>query len=274
MNRRQLILSGAALALTGAAPPSRPARFSIEVSGNGPDVVLIPGLTMGRDVWTGVVRALPGYRYHLIQVAGFAGEAARGNGRGAILAPLADEIARYIEQSGLRRPAIVGHSMGGTLAMMIGAARPGLVGRIMVVDMLPAPAALLGQSPAGAAPFANSLGGLMATQTGRSLFGSLMTSFSPPNSGARTSDPGVVARALNELASIDLTGTLPRIRAPLTVVYGAPVREAAAALDRSFARAYAGASGVRLIRVDRSGHMVMFDQPARFYAAVREFLRR
>src|SRR5688500_18668720 len=102
MNRRHFLLAGLALTLAGclpaaqAAPPFQPTRFSVQVRGNGPDVILIPGLTSGRTVWNGTVAAVPGYRYHLLQVAGFAGEPARGNEEGAVVAPLADEIARYI----------------------------------------------------------------------------------------------------------------------------------------------------------------------------------
>lgn len=274
MNRRHFLLGAGALALIGgrrprAATAFAPTRFSVEVQGRGPDVILIPGLTAGRSIWAATVRAAPGYRYHLIQIAGFAGEPARGNRSGPILSPLAEEIARYIRDRRLRRPAIIGHSMGGTLAMMVGARHPDLAGRIMVVEMLPEPAGLLGQSAAGLGPLANSL---ISNATGRRALGSLMTAFSPPGSGYRTSDPDVVARAVNELAGIDLTGEIRRIRAAMTVVYASPHRRAGPVLDRSFARAYAGARGARLVRIDDSGHMVMLDQPARFAAAVREFL--
>jgi pimeloyl-ACP methyl ester carboxylesterase len=276
MNRRHFILCGAALALIGAeaaaaaAPGFAPTRFSVEVRGRGPDVILIPGLASGRGIWAETVRAVPGYRYHLIHVHGFAGAPARANRRGQIVSPLADEVARYIQERRLRRPAIVGHSMGGIVAMMIGARHPSLAGRIMVVDMLPAPAALVGGSASGTGALANSLFG---SDSGRRLFGSLIGSFSPPDSSLRTSDADVVARAMTELAAIDLTAWLPGIRAPMTIVYASWDRRAAAALDRTFARAYAGARGARFVRIDRSGHMVMLDQPARFAAAVRAFLR-
>ncbi|HEX8528049.1 MAG TPA: hypothetical protein VF689_13890, partial [Allosphingosinicella sp.] len=61
-----------------AAKPFAPTRFSVVVQGTGPDVILIPGLTGSRDVWKGSVAAVPGYRYHLVQVAGFANTPARG----------------------------------------------------------------------------------------------------------------------------------------------------------------------------------------------------
>jgi N-formylmaleamate deformylase len=275
MDRRHFIL--ASLAFAFAETPAfamafEPSRFSVEVTGQGPDVLLIPGLTAGRGTWRSTAAAVTGYRYHLLQVAGFAGEPARGNRAGALLSPLADEIIRYIEDRGLRRPAIIGHSMGGTLAMMIAARRPALLGRIMVVDMLPQPAALLGQSAQGIAPLANSLGNFAGTPGGRRLFGALMNAFSPPNSTNRNSDSDVVGRAMRELATTDLTGQLRRIRAPMTVVYAVPDERVRASIDRSFEAAYENARDARLVRIEGSGHMVMFDQPTRFREALRDFL--
>ena len=276
VNRRHFILCAAALALAPAAAAAAPfssTRFTVEVQGSGPDVILIPGLSAGRNVWTAAARAVPGYRYHLLQVAGFAGEPARGNARGAIVAPLAAELVRYIEDARLRRPAIIGHSMGGTLAMMLAADRPRLVGRIMVVDMLPAPAGLFGQTREDASAIAGGIAGLTATEGGRRLFSSLVNAFAPSNSSFRTSDPAVVGRAMNELARMDLTGKLPAIRAPLTIVYASPGAGAGPAADRRYRQAYVEARAPRFIRIDGSGHMIMFDQPARLADAIREFLR-
>jgi N-formylmaleamate deformylase len=280
MRRRTFILSLLAVGLAactpsaGEAAPFQPTRFSVEVRGTGPDVILIPGLTSGPEVWQSTVRAVPGYRYHLVHVAGFAGQPARGNRQGAIVSPLAEEIARYIVDRQLERPAIVGHSMGGTLAMMIGARNPSLAGRIMVVDILPEPAGLFGGSTTGDSPIFDSLRNMVASPGGQRLVAGLLNAFSPPESGARRSDADVVGRTMHELASMDLTPQLPRIRAPLTVVYASPDPQARGAIDRSVAAAYAPARGARLIRIDDSGHMLMLDQPRRFQAVMREFLGR
>ena len=137
-------------AAAAAATPFAPTRFSVEIVGSGPDVILIPGLTASRDVWRGTVAAVPGYRYHLIQVAGFAGAPARANARGPVVAPLAEEIARYIRSRGLKRPALVGHSMGGTLAMMVAARHPDIAGKVMVVvSITPWPEAMSGYQASG-----------------------------------------------------------------------------------------------------------------------------
>ena len=114
----------------------------------------------------------------------------------------------------------------------------------------------------------------VSTPGGRRLVGSLFAAFSPPESANARSDPEVVAQSMQELSGMDLGPQLPRIRAPMTVVYASPDPRASAATDRNFSAAYARARGARLVRIDGSGHMVMLDQPARFQATLREFLRR
>jgi len=278
-SRRALL--GGALSLGAAAllpAPARAAfassRLTIAVRGRGPDVILIHGLDSSRGIWNGTVAALPGHRCHLVQIAGFAGVPAGGNASGQIVAPAAAEIARYIAEAGLARPALIGHSMGGTIAMMVASRWPQRVGRLMVVDMLPAPAGLFGGTASGLGPLAQRLqryfGG---SPEGRDTFATLMRMFG--NGGSAASDPDVTGRALSELAQIDLTRDLPKITAPMTVVYATPAPGGAltpAQVRQSYAAAYAGAKTARLVPVANSGHMVMIDQPARFNEAVRAFL--
>ena len=72
-----LFAANAAAAQPSAAFTSD--RISVETRGSGPDVVLIPGLTSSPRAWESTVAAVPGYRYHLVQVAGFAGAPAEAN---------------------------------------------------------------------------------------------------------------------------------------------------------------------------------------------------
>jgi pimeloyl-ACP methyl ester carboxylesterase len=255
-----------------AAAAFAPTRFTDEVIGTGPDVILLPGLTASRNVWRPTVAALSGYRYHLIQVAGFAGSPARGNAQGEIVAPLADEIARYIRANHLGRPAIVGHSMGGTLALMLAERHPDVVGKAMVVDMLPQPAELLGVSASGIRGFADTLRDLSGTPLGRSMIDSAIRMFGNDKVDNLKSDPDVVAQATHELALTDLTPELPRIAVPLTVLYAAPDPALGPAADGVYREAYAGDRSARLVRIDGSGHMIMADQPRRFEEELRKFL--
>jgi N-formylmaleamate deformylase len=275
MSRRPFFLLAFALAAPAAAAPFESTRISVLVRGSGPDVVLIPGLSSSRGVWKGTVAAVPGYRYHLVQVAGFAGTPAAGNGSGKVAAPVAAEIARYIAANRLGRPAIVGHSMGGSVAMMIGARHPSVAGRIMVVDMLPSPARPFGMPPAAVKPLAKLIGGEMegADRLRRELR-SLAGRFGNADWLESRNDAGVVGRSVSELISTDLTPELPRIRAPLTIVYACSARlsYACGSVSRVYASAYSKRPGTKLVRIDRSGHAIMWDQPAAFHSALRTFL--
>jgi pimeloyl-ACP methyl ester carboxylesterase len=278
MSRWSLLLVVAASALLAApatGAPFKSTRISIEVRGSGPDVILIPGLSASRGVWNGTVAAVPGYRYHLVQVAGFAGMPADGNSTGPVAAPIAGEIARYIASNRLERPAVVGHSMGGSIALMIGARHPGATGQIMVVDMLPSPARPFGVPPAAVRPLAKLIGGEMAgADRLRRDLKSLVGRFGNSDWLESRSDAGVVGRSLEELLASDLAPELPRIRAPLTVVYAcaAPLSYACGQVGRTYRSAYARRPGTRFVRIERSGHTIMWDQPARFQAALRGFL--
>jgi pimeloyl-ACP methyl ester carboxylesterase len=157
--------------------------------------------------------------------------------------------------------------MGGTLAMMLAAREPEKVGKVMVVDMLPQPAGLFGSSASNLGPLASSLRNIVSSPSGRRLFESFL------GSRKDRSDPDVVARAMHELATADLSRDLPKIKAPLTVVYARLNAEDAARADRSYRSGYASAKA-KLVRIDNSGHMIMYDQPGRFYGALKDFLSR
>jgi N-formylmaleamate deformylase len=180
------------------------------------------------------------------------------------------EIARYIEANGAA-PAGAGRPLDGRHDRDDGGARyPDRVGKVMVVDMTAAADRNVWRDRGLAAR--SRARDLIQDPGGRRLLSGLITAFSPPEEGGRQSDPDVVARAMHDLGTIDLTGDLPRLRAPLTVVYAVRNQEAAAATGRAFADAYRGARGARLVPVPDSGHLIMVDQPGRFAKALREFL--
>jgi pimeloyl-ACP methyl ester carboxylesterase len=166
--------------------------------------------------------------------------------------------------------------MGGTVTMMLAARHPKLVGKAMVVDMLPQPAGLLGSSAAGVRGLAESLRGITATPGGRRLVESVMGMFGGTDKIDSRSDPDVVARATHELAVTDLTPELPKIAAPLTVVYATPARSEyvdPAQITREYRLAYARARTAKLVPIANSGHMIMYEQPRAFTSAVKAFLQ-
>ncbi|HZF94975.1 MAG TPA: alpha/beta hydrolase [Allosphingosinicella sp.] len=291
---RTLLISAAMLPLAAcatAAPTGQTApveaprapfaseRIGVTVRGSGPDVVLVPGLTSSPEVWESTIAAVPGYRYHLVHVSGFAGRPAGANASGPVVEPVAEEIARYIREAGLSRPAIVGHSLGGTWAMLVAGRNPGLVSRAMVVDMMPAMGAMFGGPNATAEtlrPAAEQMrtgiaaGGGPARRPMAEQTIASMVRTEPMRAAAvehsMTSEPTVVAQAMYDLILADLRPEVSRIRVPLTVLYvrppNAPVTDEQMA--GYYTASYAGAPHARVVRIPDSYHFIMWDAPEAF----------
>lgn len=261
-------------------------RLSVEVVGSGPDVVLIPGFASSREVWRAEAERLKAtHRVHLVQLAGFAGEPWT-HGDGPYVQPMAEELARYLRETGLERPTVVGHSMGGMTAVLLAQQHPGLVGRVMSVDSLPFFSALFGPQVTAetARPFADQAasGMLSADDAGfraGQVQGAVGLARDPATRAAMVewsmrSDRRALASAIREVMTTDLRPGLAAMTTPVWAVYasdadgGAP----AAMADALWAREYAGLPDVRLIRVDGSRHFIMADQPARFAELMDQLL--
>ena len=283
---------------TSAAPsggirgePFRSERITVTTLGSGADVILVPGLTgSAADVWSGTVAAVPGYRYHLVQVHGFAGVPAGANaGNGPVVGPITEEVARYIAAAGLRRPAIIGHSMGGSIAMALAVRHPEAVSRLMVVDMVPFMGAFFGPpgtvTPELAQPIAERIRASWEAASDSAWRAQWTKSMSAMvrDEGARrrsieravASDRSVVARAMRDLIVQDLRAEMARVAVPVTVLYvqGPHVPLDQAQTDAVYRAAFASAPHATLRRIPNAYHTIMADQPARFAEEVREFLR-
>jgi pimeloyl-ACP methyl ester carboxylesterase len=280
------------LALSAAAAvaaPFKSDRFSVEVKGKGPDVVLIPGLSSSPRVWDATVAAVPGYRYHLIHIAGFDGSAPGANATGPVVEPVAEEIARYIREGRLKRPAIVGHSLGGSWAMLVAARHPELVSKLMVVDMFPFMGAMFGgpaATPDTLKPIAEQIRKGISSGTGdprkaaieQTIAGMVKTESARPTIVAQSlaSDPAVSGQAMYELILLDLRPELTRIKVPMTVLYALPPNAPVTPeqIDQYFKLSYANTPQAVLKRIPDSYHFIMIDQPAAFQAELRTFLAR
>lgn len=284
------VLASASATQSVSLPSEHPnaQRISVQTQGLGPDVILIPGLASSRDIWAGLASTLrKNHRIHLVELAGFASTPAIANPQGKVIAPAVDAIADYIHTQHIQEPVIVGHSLGGEIALMLGARHPEQVGRLMIVDALPFyslmidPAAttetaarhasvmrdsLLGQSPEQNTEFQKaSINRLAKTEAVRPA---LVTA-------GINSDRKTVADAVYELMTTDLRPELARIKAPIEVVYAYDVLFGipAANVDAMYRQAYASAPDIHFTRIDDSFHFVMLDQPERFSTAVASFIK-
>ncbi|WP_409019337.1 alpha/beta fold hydrolase [Brevundimonas vesicularis] len=263
-------------------------RIHVEVRGEGPDVILIPGLASTAAIWDRTARALEGrYRLHLITVKGFGDLAPAANASGLISAPVATEVARYIREKGLGRPALIGHSMGGQIALRVAAEIPDQISRVMAVDSSPFFPSLIsaGATSADVEPLARLVyQGLIlfgddalrtqARSAGLELGGASDSLFN--SLGWQGGDRRTLAQGLYEVMTSDLRARLPDITVPVTVVYGwsNDSRSPRAQVDDLFRLGYRNLPRPATFeRIEGAEHMVMIDQPRRFQAAVERFLR-
>ena len=255
-------------------------RISVEVFGKGPDVVLIPGLASSRQVWQRTAELLSGrYRLHVVQVAGFAGEPAKANGAGPVVAPTVNAIASYITTAKLSRPAIVGHSLGGLMALQLAADHPASVGKVFVVDALPFYAEIFaGPSATVAAvkPIADGLGAKMLASSDAEFAASAAQTASmmvtSKEDQARVagwsaaSNRQTMITAMQEDLTTDFRSRVASIDAPVTVIYEGPLK---ALVEQDYGHLKHGTliaepAGVK--------HFVMYDDPTGFDKALDAFL--
>jgi len=293
LDRRHFLVALAATGITVPggcatlpAPVFQSDRISVFSVGSGPDVVLIPGLATSRDVWSGVVSALPGYRYHLVQIDGFAGTPPGANTQpGPLLELLAGEVCRFILEQRLDHVAVVGHSLGGTLALMTAAKLPAVVSKTMIVDNVPFGAMLFaGPNVTGAEAL------LIGAQARDRFFGPgwkarmpeiyatmIRSDRSRPTfiAQAQASDGDVSGRLFEEVAATDLRDRLPSIKGAMRVLYVGPRNRPADgdSTDALYLAAYSGAPQTSLVRIENSYHFIMLDQPEEFVRELQNFLR-
>jgi len=273
-------MSGHAKAAT-AYPDAATERFSVAVSGNGPDVILIPGLASSGDVWNGTVDHLKGhYRLHVLNLAGFAGEPAGANAQGDILVPAVEALDAYIKANHLNKPVVVGHSMGGLMALMLAKAHPEDAGKLVIVDALPYVGVIFNPAatPATMEPQATALrDGLMATpddafaaQQGASM-GRMVTSADNVKLVVKwsvDSNRRVFAESFYEDLMTDMRGDVAGIATPTTVLFPVAAGQDAAQTEAFYRMSYTGMPKVSFTRIDNSLHFEMLDQPEAFYAAM------
>lgn len=205
-------------------------------------------------------------RHHKLFAVDLPGHGRNRDRSGATVAHYADYITSFIREKSLATPILIGHSLGGAIALRIGLDKPSEIGGLVLVGT----GARLRVLPA----FFKSI----KTDFDKALTAIGEYSFSPQ------APEELVAKAMSEMKKggpdvlyddftacdrFDVMSELQRITAPTLVVVGRD--------DRLTPVKYAeylhkNISGARLEIVERAGHMVMIEQPDVFNAVVDGFL--
>ena len=115
--------------------------FEVVKSGKGKQsIVFIPGFASSGHVWKETKANFEkDFTCYTFTMAGFAGVKPQPN---SSFKNWEEEIVNYIRANKIEKPIIVGHSMGGGLALAIASDYPELITKIVVVDALPCLSAL------------------------------------------------------------------------------------------------------------------------------------
>ncbi|SDM43894.1 Pimeloyl-ACP methyl ester carboxylesterase [Catalinimonas alkaloidigena] len=274
--------------LTSASLRADPTAFTVEVTGQGQPMLLIPGLSSDGSVWDETVAHYRDrYECHVLTLAGFAGQAPLAQ-PDPFLPTVRDEIIAYIQEQHLEKPIIVGHSLGGFLALSLGIEAPDLVGPLVTVDGLPFLTAIQmpGATAESAKPLAENMRKVdtnqMPEQVRQQMALYLRTMISDSarireaTEWGVQSDPTTIGQAMYELYTTDLRADLPKIKVPTLAMgawigykdYGATRETVLPAYQAQFQNL----PHVQLELFDTAKHFIMWDDPEGFFRVLDQFL--
>lgn len=250
-----------------------------EIIGEGNPIIFLPGFTTPGAIWKETIAHLKSdSENHIISYAGF-------NGNPPIEMPWYDQIKDalilYIQENKLKNISIVGHSMGGNLAVDLAAALPKRVKKLILVDAIPCMREVMmpGVSAASLSydnPYSNQMlamdddqfknmaSGMAKNMTFKKEKVAILTNW------MIAADRKTYVYGYTDLLKLDLRKVLVKVKAK-TLILGAPFPDVATA-KATYENQYADLSDKSIAMIADSKHFIMFDQPELFYDKVNTFL--
>jgi len=262
--------------------PRMRARLAVEEHGAGESLVLIHGIATDRRIWELVTPTLAASRRVVtLDLPGFGQSAPVGDDFD--LERVAQRIARGLAGRGLQGPFdLVGHSLGGGVAITLAALRPRLVRRLILVAPaglrpFPAPISRLLASSADAALAARRKAAsltdvawgrrlllAMTAADGAALAPTLARQMIEASESAKRTAPALAA-----ITAADLRPTLASTGAPLGVIWGEADRTVPIRALEEILGARPDAS---IVRIEEAGHVPMIERPDAFVEALERLL--
>ena len=253
-------------------------------------MLLIPGLTSNGDVWRATVDEFArDHEVHVFSLAGFAGQPPIATDTGW-LRTQREAIVAYARARRLEKPVIVGHSLGGFLALWIAAEHPDLPGAVVNVDGMPFFGALMNPNATRESmrPMAGQMRAMMLSPGARENYMRMQDAqvrMTARDTAAhamlarhgRDSDMGTMAVAMHDMYVEDLRADLARVHVPVLNVHAwaayATMGQTREGIERIAANQYAALGNQRLRIHDSAYHFIMLDEPAWLHGEMRDFLR-
>jgi len=288
----RMFLSGAACALALLTPAfsatADSGALTVEQQGDkGPPLIFIPGLASGTWTWKADAdRLAKSHVVYLLALPGFDGRPAIP---GTTLESLQADLQKLIESRHIRKPVLIGHSLGGTLSLAFAADHPDLIAGVVAVEGLPVfPGS---ENVPDRAPLAQGARAQVENQTPAQFaqyqqiymarFGVIDEARAKTLAELSSrSDPHAVADFAAQILLLDLRPKLKSIQVPVTEISPFYAQDfAAMGMDEAGKSNYyrlllSGIGKLDVVSISPARHFVMFDQPEKFSAALDQALAR
>lgn len=254
--------------------------FSVQRTGHGKQaVILIPGFACSGDVWDQTVDTLRhDYTCYVLTMPGFAGTAPEAK---PSFANWTRQIVDFIHHENIEKPILIGHSMGGGLALNIASTQTNRIKSIVVVDALPCLAAVYNpdfqsreisddeRTKAGAGML-----GMSDEQFRRQAYISataLTTDslrYDDLVKWSLSSDRMTCARMYYDYSNVDLRSAVENISVPTLVLLEHPFKKIAPIIERQFGNR----PNLELKYANKGLHFIMFDDWEWYIRQIMDFL--
>lgn len=244
------------------------AAFKVEVIGKGEPVLLFPGFTCTGEVWSDIVAELSKTKEcHIFTFAGFGDVPAIEK---PWLPKIKESVVTYISANKLDKPTLIGHSLGGTLALWMASENDNF-GKIIVIDALPSTGALMMPNfnseymvydnpyntqllNMDASSFEN-----MAENMAKGMTLNTTKRETIKNWMLQT-DRKTYVYGYTDLLKLDLRDAVANIKTPVTIL-GAIEPYGLETVKKIFHDQYIKLEEYTIKFADKSAHFIMFDQP-------------
>jgi len=254
--------------------------IQVEKSGSGDVILFLPGFTTPGSVWAETINHLEGdYESHTATYAGFGG-----------LEPIEmpwyssvkTDLLNYIKENNLKKVTLVGHSMGGNLAIDIASTLPKHIHKVLIVDGIPCmrevmmpgvPASMITyESPFSAQMLAMEDDAFAQMATGMAANMSNNTEKTEDIvNWVLTSDRETYVYGYTDLLKLDQREQLKDITAE-TLILMAPFPDEDM-VRNNYEQQYENLESKKLLMANDSKHFIMLDQPEWFYHTLNSFLK-